>query len=300
MTPKWTVGRKCLLMTSLLVSVLLVVCIVAVKVWMDTGTTKRVNEETIQRMELLWENTVSPALAADIQLTSSVYSLAEVMYVPMVTAFSTRNETWLQDFYDHFCRTVSLGADAYANSEVNTLSQMDYFAFAAAYLALCEANDQQNLVPVGLDSLLYERIIGQWESPAWHWGREDYPDMAARIQGKLNKELTDKTYYVAYIDEELFLLSAASCLRWYYQEQSADIYAENIRKLEGITKYIPLVMKDAFVFQDGAWRVQPGVWADHPEMLYSNYKEILPDMKPAADPGIELDVSHFSRWPIWL
>jgi hypothetical protein len=244
------------------------------------------------KIDKTWEEIVRPALevrpSADGWL---FYQFGENLPVPLYAAFAMKNREYISDFTNHF-RSFA----PFLYEDIGLLNKMDYVWLAADYLVLC-LNYSEDIIPAGLDDILYENIIDAWNSPAWQWGREPYPNMAARLDDKLGYKNTQYSYQNALIDEESFLIAAAGLLYYYYSNSKYSGNMERAMELNKIIKYIPQIIDSFFVYEDGWWKLQPGVWTDHPDYLYAVYDTIDSIKGPVPVANIMHDTSHFSRIP---
>ena len=72
--------------------------------------------------------------------------------------------------------------------------------------------------------------------------------MADRLTAVINNEGSEGataklSYQNAVVDEELFLLSTAACLQWFYAQQDTEEACLRVEQLKEITSYIQPVLK---------------------------------------------------------
>jgi hypothetical protein len=157
------------------------------------------------------------------------------------------------------------------------------------------------MISDALHNFLYENIISAWNSQAWHWDKnKNYPDMGMRLDDKLAYNHTGRSYYNALIDEEYFTIASAGLLYYFYSTSSYFKNNERLQELSKIIEYIPKIIDTFFVYEDGWWKLQPGVWMDHPDYQYAVYNSIEERGDPISVPNIMEDTSHFSRVPRML
>jgi hypothetical protein len=278
---------------SLLVLISLIACTWNIKAEERLGISEAGECFTLDpKVEETWTRIVRPALEVNPSADGWMfYQFGETLPVPLFAAFAMKNEAYISDFTNHFANFAPL-----LYEDIGLLNKMDYVWLAADYLALC-LNYREDIIPANLDDILYEIVMSAWNSPAWQWGRDPYPDMAARLDDKLEYKGTRYSYQNALIDEESFLLAAAGLMYYYYSNSRYSCNTEWAGELSKITKYIPQIIDNFFVYGDGWWKFQPGVWTDHPDYLYAVYDTIDSIKGPVKTQNIMEDTSHFSRMP---
>lgn len=133
-------------------------------------------------------------------------------------------------------------------------------------------------------------------SPAWLWGRSDFPDMFARLSYKLSDEAPARSYYKAIFDKELFALAIASDLAFTSRRCRLTL-PPSVTKANDIH---PLIWTKLGQTRGEHWFFQPSVWTEHPDFKYAGNPALKPDLEPRPVKGIGWDTSHASRHPLFL
>jgi hypothetical protein len=243
----------------------------------------------------LWKSAVEPYLNKELWVDKVNYDAGHFLMVPLHAAFLNGEETWQQQFADHFLRFIQEGQPI----SVGRLNKLHYLYLASRFLVLAKRYKHDELIPPQLIDLLFNEVKKVWEEePAWQWDRKPFPGgIRERVLWKLNNKSVTKSYYRAIIDEELFVFAIAADLGTYYHLSSQEIPSTILDILE----IIHSVFQQEVVSQpDGGWLFQPGVMTDHPDYAYAGHEEVVPEMKPLSVPGIAWDSSHSHRFPLWL
>ncbi|NLW44487.1 MAG: hypothetical protein GXY92_04825 [Syntrophomonadaceae bacterium] len=246
----------------------------------------------------LAQATIVPYLSQELWIKRDIYDAGHRLMVPLHYAFANDDNKLIQSFEDHFTRFLNEGlskVDITIDSQ--RLDTLQYYYVLSRYLVLADKNNSYNF-----DSAVHEELknhlIADIEKiwlriPAWQWDREHFENgMKERLDWKLDNLDTEKSYYRAIIDEELFTLAIAADLSILEPDNSV---------LREINKYAFKVLQREGKFdEEGKWLFQVGVWDDHPDYAYAGYtsKEKVTGTKPIV--GIAADSSHFHRFPLWI
>jgi hypothetical protein len=245
----------------------------------------------------LWSANIEPMLSGRIHSSDQAYTEGQELLVPLHAAFRLGNDTWQHSFSDHFSRLASNPSVLPAV----VLSRLEYLYLASEFLVLAEQAGRQDLIPSNLPDLLFSEFIGDWRnSPAWQWGRNAFPGgIRERVLWKLKNRKVEKSYYRAFVDDDLFLLAIAADLKSY--GGTPDQARKWGPALEDALRIAFKIFSEEGVAQpDGGWLFQPGVWEDHPEYQYAGNLAAQPGIRPAPVPGIAADSSHSMRFAAWL
>lgn len=243
----------------------------------------------------LWTTYTSATLAKPIPSTSAdTYYAGEQLMVPLHAAFKRGDLAWEKEFSDHFRRLVQS-----RSSLTNViLSRVEYLYVASQFLVLAKQSGRSDLIPGGLDDLLFAEIRDIWyETPAPQYAHAPFKGMKARIEFKLDHRNLGLSFYRAITDEEMVVASIAADLRYFHGFQRAA----GETTLNDILSTAERVSKQEIVHDpDGGWLLQPGVWTDHPDFQYAGNPRLEHGLRKAPVAGIGTDSSHNSRWALFL
>jgi len=249
----------------------------------------------VDEVHQLWTTYISPMLAKPIPSNSNdSYYAGEELMVPLHAAFKRRDAAWEQEFSDHFRRLV------HSRSSLTDviLSRLEYLYLASRFLVLAKNAGRSDLIPGGLDDMLFSEIRDIWyQTPAPQYAHPPFKGMKALVLFKLDHRDLGKSYYRAIKDEELVIASIAADLRAYYGFQRAA-GESTLNDILSVTERI--CRQEVVHTSGGGWVFQPGARTDHPDFQYAGNPRIQAGLRPAPVQGIGSDSSHFSKWPLFL
>jgi len=245
----------------------------------------------------LWCAAIDPMLRAKLQSSDQAYTDGQELLVPLHAAFALGDDAWERSFSAAFSRFVS---DPSELPNV-VLSRFEYLYLASEFLALAKQHGRADLIPPGLPELLFSEVHNFWQvAPAWQWGRNPFPGgIRERVLWKLRTHRVERSYYRAFVDDDLFLFAITADLKAFgaasEQGQTWNPMLDEILALAF------KVFSQEGVFQPGGgWLFQPGVWADHPDYQYAGNMMTRPGIRPAPLRETAADSSHSMRFAAWL
>ncbi|MED0706412.1 hypothetical protein [Aneurinibacillus aneurinilyticus] len=234
--------------------------------------------------------------------SQEMYDAGQMLMVPLHAAFTMHEKRWEQEFSGHFAREFArLEAESGNEKMEDRLGRLQYLYLSSRFLVLAAQSGKRELIPVYMPSVLYREVERLWkQAPAWQWGRKPFEGgMKERVVWKLSEPKTDKHYYTAIMDEELFLFAIAADLRTYERETFNGTIESPV--ITDVLATADKAFRQGVKFRgDGRWVFQPGIWSDHPDYLYAGRREKKASMKPAPVKDIAWDTSHSHRFPLWL
>ncbi|WP_248513626.1 hypothetical protein [Sporosarcina sp. NCCP-2222] len=255
------------------------------------------NELNYQDEKELWDKVLRKYLNEPLWIERDIYDAGHNLMVPIHAAFIKCNNDWIMDIDRHFKSFVE---DYDVENEISLLNKLHYYYAASRYLTLLVEND----VPLEdyhlqLAELLKLELIKFWEvEPAWHWDYEDFIGIKQRLEYKLNLSNPRFSYDKAIIDEELFIVSIGSDLKYFYESQ----YIRN-PILEEINQYGQRIfIQEGKLLDEGGWLFQENVWKDHPDYAFSGYNSIkeIEGGKRKVREFLNTDSSHGTRLPLQI
>ena len=247
-----------------------------------------------------WSRLVSQYLKDDLWENGEAYDAANVLMIPMFYSFYSEDDEKINEFSAHFGRFLNSNCSGFLDIDHSEeLNRLQYLYLMSRFFAMASQNQKEYLIPQGLPEYVRNEIAILWsEKPAkWYGGMIFDGGVVDRLNWKLSQDETEKKYYKAIADHELFLFAIAADIRIY------DIYLnrDNDPLITEILDYSYRTMKQygKHIENDG-WTFQPGIWSDHGDYLYAGNYEINENMQPLPVDGIAEDSSHSHRWPVWL
>lgn len=248
----------------------------------------------------LWSSTIEPNLRAMVQSTDQAETIGATMMVPLHVAFRRRDDAWMHSFAAQFAQFAS-APSALPSGEAAEISRLYYLYLASQFAVLAKESGHQDLIPPNLPGLLFYEIDTYWRvTPAWQWNRGPFPGGAReRLLWKLQNRKTQKSYYRAVLDHDLYIFAMAADLRKFAGGTPQQKEWQAV--LDDVLSFAHRVYTQEVAWQPGGgWVLQPGVWTDHPEYQFAGNKDIHPRLAPSPVPGIATDTSHSLRMPLWL
>lgn len=284
---KW-ISQLCL---AFLISLLPLVLIVTVS--RSAGSDQRQQPDELHQ---LWSTFIDSGLRQNVT-AGQAENVGVIWMVPLHAAFHRRDEVWEHTFADHFSR-LARNPSSLPEAE---LSRLYYLYVASQFMVLAKESGQEDLIPPGLPDLLYSEVQTVWRvKPAWQWGRQPFPGGAReRVLWKLDHRKTEKNYYRAILDEDLYTFAIAADLKTCERTPAQQAAWNPV--LNDVLTIVQRVFTQEVVQQsDGGWLFQPGVYSDHPEYQYVGNKEAREGLKPAPVREIAEDTAHSMRFSLWL
>jgi hypothetical protein len=245
----------------------------------------------------LWNATISPYLSGELWQQRDAYDAGFHLMVPLHAAFRMRQEKWQREFAGHAQRLVQNRHEL----PKGQLDRLQYLYVWSRFVVLAAQSNQEHLIPPLLIDVLYKEIYRAWQvEPAWQWAREPFAGgIRERLQWKLQTQRVDRSYYRAIIDEELFVMAIAADLRA-YERLTGRRHSTSPVIIDILIAAYKAFRQESSFPKDGGWIWQVGVWSQHPDYAYAGRKRIVPGMEPSSVPGIAMDSSHSTRFPLWL
>lgn len=250
----------------------------------------------------MWEESVTPYLGRTFTTGQEMYDAGQLLMVPLHAAFMLNEKNWQQQFAGHFARELPQFEASAQNKKVeDRLGRLQYVYLSSRFLVLATQSGKQELIPTYMPTVLYQEVERMWKKEAaWHWTHKPFTGgMKERLLWKLSDVKTEKRYYKAITDEELFLFAIAADLRTYERETFGGAVESPL--VTDVLQVADKAFRQSVKFRGGGrWVFQPGVWSDHPDYAYAGRREKKPGMKPAPVKDIAWDTSHSHRFPLWL
>ncbi len=263
------------------------------------GTGDLFDQGDVPDLSREWDATVSLLLQEDLWRSEWAYDAGHYLMVPLHGAFILHAEDWQRAFADQFTRFV--GASPPTPGDNARLARLQYLYLASRYLVLATREGRPEFVPPGLSTMLARSLEDLWlRVPAWQWDRVPFAGgVRERALWKLGDPVTPYRFYRAIIDEECFLFGIAGDLRQYERlasppDQWSSVVSE-VLEVAGTVMAARVQRTDL-----GGWLFQRGLWADHADYAYAGQPAEIPGMLPAPLSDVAEDVSHSTRWPLWL
>ena len=266
----------------------------------NSGAFSQEAPDQSDELRQLWASTIEPNLRAKVQSTDQAETIGATMMVPLHVAFHRRDDAWMHNFATQFAQFASTPS-ALPSGEAAEISRLYYLYLASQFVVLAKESGHQDLIPPNLPGLLFSEIDTYWRvTPAWQWGRAPFPGGGReRLLWKLKNRKTQKSYYRAVLDHDLYIFAMAADLKKYANGTPQQKAWEAV--LDDVLTIAHHVFTQEVAWQPGGgWVLQPGVWTDHPEYQYAGNKDIHPGLGPSPVPGIATDSSHSLRFPLWL
>ncbi|KZO00027.1 hypothetical protein [Pseudobacillus badius] len=272
-----------------------VIAAVCVMIFNTDHEKERASQKLSEQEKRLWNQTIRVYLQKDLQSGTDFYDAGHLLMVPLHYAYSSSDEKLMNEFEEHFRRFQSAAHEELdIRTESKRLSALQYYYLISQYIVLADksGSDQEHIDD--LANYLLDEMEKLWlETPAWQWGRTSFEGgMRQRVLWKLENKKTDREYYRAFVDEELFAFAIAADLSRHFDNNPVlkDILRINYRVFQ----------QEGRFDRNGRWVFQPGIWSDHPDYLYAGYtkKTHINQIKPIE--GIAADSSHFHRFPLWI
>lgn len=245
----------------------------------------------------LWSKTLEKYLVDNLWVERDIYDAGHVLMPTLHAAFRFEEMKWQKAYSEHFNRFVREIEKEDNDVSLERLSRLHYLYAASQFLILAQQNDQMELVPEKLYSILHREIDICWNQEAWQWDRKPFGGMGERIRWKLATKDVQRSYYRAIIDEELFVFAIAADLKMF--ERNANI--EQSTLLDEVISFADEVfVHEVQIEPDGRWLFQPGVWADHPDYAFAQHTDKMVGMEPLKRPQVAMDSSHGHRFPLWI
>lgn len=220
------------------------------------------------------------------------YDAAHFLMVPMHEAFQAGKLRRIAEFRIFFDR-------AHQNRDElvkGRLSRLQFLYLISRFVALESKVKPCSNAVVPLGQWLGDEVNNALTSPAWLWGRHDFPDMFQRLDYKLSDKPAARSYYKAIFDEELFALAIASDLVYAFRGCSLTLPPA----VSKANELHPVIWTTLGHTERGRWIFQPGVWTEHPDFKFAGHPALKSDLEPRPVKGIGWDTSHASRHPLFL
>ena len=258
------------------------------------GTSSVAPGKSQDEVHQLWASTVEPMLQRPVQSPAQAYQDAEMLMVPMHAAFHRNDLAWERSFSDHFQRMLRNSSQLPDQS----LSRLFYLYLASQFVVVARRSGHVELIPEGLPEFLFGEVEAGWlKRPATQYEHPTFVGMRDRVIWKLNNHKVAKSYYRAFLDDELFLFAIAADLR-YGATQKQSSWRLSLDDIISVADKV--YTQESTRTPSGGWLLQPGVWTDHPDFKYAGRARTEAAMQPAPLPNIGWDSSHFFRAPLWL
>lgn len=248
-------------------------------------------------VDVLWDEVMKEYLNDSLWIERDIYDAGHNLMVPIHAAFKKGNQAWISDVNQHFKFFI----DNYdIENEIGLLNKLHYYYVASRYLTLLVEYDHPlETYHYELADMLKSEVSKHWlEENSWHWQHDDFIGMKSRLDYKFKVTEPRFSYDKAIIDEELFLVSVASDLKYFYQKlnQIDPVLTE-------INEYgQKIFLNEGQLVDGGGWLFQKNVWKDHPDYAYSGYKsleEINNGERKVRD-FVYTDSSHGTRFPLQI
>lgn len=286
---------------------LLLCCILLVMTGCSTGSVSGIDDKSsgalineglnYMDVDMLWEEVMQVYLNDALWIERDIYDAGHNLMVPIHAAFKKGNEVWISDINQHFESFI----DNYnIENKIVLLNKLHYYYAASRYLSLLVEYDHPlKEHHYQLADMLKDEVTKQWlEENSWHWSHDGFIGMKERLNYKLGLTEPRFSFDRAIIDEELFLVSIASDLKYFYQKIN-----QNHPVLKDINEYGQKIFIDeGQLVDEGGWLFQKNVWKDHRDFSYSGYESIeeIKDGKRKVRDFIYIDSSHGTRFPLQI
>lgn len=283
--------RRALLALTVSTALLLTACV------SDSAGTKHINLDA--REAALWSQTAGRLLQDDLWTDRDSYDAGHVLMAPLDAAFQANNTGHLEEFAEQFRRFTLERSKPDNEVSSNRLARLQYLYLASRFVTLSAVNGHESLVPDGLGAIILGEITRAWTTDeAVQWDAKPFPDMRSRVQWKLQHQNVERSYYRAFIDEELYVIAIAAEYRRFErtirpQEKWSPVVSDILRMGNRI-------VKQESTFPADGWLFQVGVWKDHRDYAYAGVREEAKAPQPVPRANVAVDSSHSSRWVLWL
>lgn len=278
--------------------IIIIICLFFV-FFLNKNDSTQYKQTSVDNINLLWEETVSLALRDKLWLDKYSYDATSYLLMPLEYAYKVEDEEKINEFRVFF---EEFFEENYFNSfeNDNRLTRIQFLFFASEFLKKDIQFDEEMDNSLKYVNLISNSLEALWlNTPAWQWEHENFNGMKHRMDWKIMNKSVKQSYYRAFIDEELFLLSTASNIK--YVERYLDIKIDNSEILDDIINYADYIfMNEIRTFEDGRWLLQPGVWKDLSSYAYAGTEEVPDEDTIYKVDSIAWDSSHSHRMPIWL
>ncbi len=227
----------------------------------------------------LWDKTVTKTMNSP---DKSIDNQAELLSVPLYSAFSMGNLNYINQFKTYFQKVYDSNAYEIANKQ----AKCNVIFLSSCFINLCEKNniDYNHTIK---EKTLKELLSIYNQSNSYNY--ISFKNMKESIQFKLSDQSVHYKHLKAVNNEELLIVAAA-----------ANLYPSNKNSvsLQEIVSFIePLTSKETIVYLNDYWLYQPGIRYDNPNYAYSNADSLN---KTNVKIDIAQDIMSFSRMPIIL
>lgn len=247
--------------------------------------------------DLLWSEVMIGYLNDPLWIERDIYDAGHNLMVPIHAAFKKGNEAWISDVNQHFKSFIE---NYDTNNEIGLLNKLHYYYAASRYLTLLVEYDHPlEAYHYELADMLKSEVTKNWLiEKSWHWQHDDFIGIKSRLDYKFKVIEPKFSYDKAIIDEELFLVSVASDLKYFYQKlnQSDPILTE-------VNDYgQKIFINEGQLVSGGGWLFQKNVWKDHPDYAYSGYRSLeeINNGEHKVKELVYTDSSHGARFPLQI
>ena len=235
----------------------------------------------------LWQETVSLHLRSPLWEARDAYDAGHLLLLPVISGSGLEKSHRLElaDFFRRFEE-----ADDAILMAQSTTTELQFYNMVGAYLvSLVKANISP---PPGLQDKLINAWTRNWNKPAPSWGRTPFPGgTAERIQWILDNKSTQRSYYRALVERELYGLGIASQIAFLKDAQGEPVP----QQVRSALKLAAEVLTQEFENTARGFVFQSGVWADHPDYAYAGNDSVSGDLNEAPVKNITQDTSHSHR-----
>lgn len=246
---------------------------------------------------VLWSKVMKEYLKDPLWTDRDMYDAGHNLMVPLHASFKKGNEEWIADFDTHFQKFLR---EYHVDNEIGLLNKLHYYFVVSRYLALLSEYEYPlENYHLQLANLLKNEVEELWqEDKSWHWQHEGFKGIKQRLEYKL--ELTEPrfSYDRVIIDEELFLVSIASDLKYFYDRQDKEELV--LRKINEYGQRI--FIEEGQLLKEGGWIFQKNAWRDHPDYAYTGYHSIedIKNEEKKVSESVNTDSSHGTRFPLQI
>ena len=268
-------------------------------------------EKSKGKVDVIWPQTVTNYLYENLWESKESYDAVNALMIPLkyaLSVYETEPEK-LGEFNDFYIRYAS---NITSFTESNRLRRVYFHYLFLEYLLGKVKHD----IEVSQSDIIILKHVLMLSSN--HWQSESVGNFAPtprsfnglkeRIQWKFDQVDTEKYWYKAFVDEEVFLMAVGA----QFKSLSDSLIINNVIQeelLKEIKKFsddiypvakVMMMKEGAFTNNDSFWSLQPGYYYDYEDYVYAGHQKLGEGLEEKLVPGIWLDSSHLHRMHLIL
>lgn len=268
-------------------------------------------EKAKEKVDSIWSQTVTNYLYGNLWESKESYDSVNALMIPLKYALSV-HETEpekLEEFNDFYIRYAS-NIDIFTES--NRLRRV-YFHYLFLEYLLGKVEYGIEVSQSDIAILKHVLVVS-----SRHWKSEllgnfaptpsSFNGLKERIQWKFEQVDTEKYWYKAFVDEEIFLMAIGA----QFKSLSDSLIINNVIQKELLTEmklFIDdiypiaknMMMKEGvFTNNEKFWSLQPGYFYDYEDYVYAGHQILAEGLEERLVEGIWLDSSHLHRMHLIL